>query len=329
MHGREGGAEARRPPISFEIRPVGTDVDAAIRLAGQAVRANPWALTQAEEITARIAERIRSGGFLGGLLAEEGRCVGFVSWSRRGTLGLSVELLYLTPGSASAEGYGLALAEVERSVAPLVFVSGPLPGISADEERRTMDHLGLRPFGRSEMVRTGIGAPPAGPLPSGVTLRPVGAADEEALARLHMAAYSGRFDRYLFLETEDEAADARQLVGDLFRGRWGEPSTAGSIGAVVDGELRGAVLSVKRGPGALIADVMVDPAAQGKGIGRAVLAAAVEGLDRAGERPAVLNVTEGNAHAQRLYERLGFVRSLGPSTEWYNPRRVPSPPEEG
>ena len=192
-----------------------------------------------------------------------------------------------------------------------------------------MERRGLRPFGRSEMQRVGKAPPAADPLPPGARLRAIGPEDEGELVRLHGAAYRGRFDRYLFLESTDEAEDARALVRDVFGGRWGALSTAGSLGLEADGQLRAAVLSVRRSEGTLIADVMVDPAAQGRGLGRAVLTAVLAALDRAGESPAVLNVTEGNVRAQRLYAHLGFERSLGPSREWYNPRIVPFPPDAG
>ncbi len=87
----------------------------------------------------------------------------------------------------------------------------------------------------------------------------------------------------------------------------------------------GAVLSVRTSAGVLIADVMVDPDSQGRGLGRAMLLASLRALRAAGDHAVYLNVTEGNHAAVRLYERVGFVRSLGPTHDWYNGHRVPVP----
>lgn len=314
-------------PPRFEVRSADTDLDAAVRLADAAVRAHPWAQLRAEEISARIAQRLREKAQPAALLLVDGTPDGFATWSQRGPIGLSIELVYAAPAVASVDSYEAILSGISRQFLPPMFVPGSVAGLTAEEESRLMERRGMRPFGRSEMQRVG-GAPPdsAGAVP-GTRSRPVGPADEAELVRLHAAAYRGRFDRYLFLESTDEAEDSLALVRDLFGGRWGEFSAAGSVGVERDGRLLGAVLSVRHGGGTLIADVMVDPAVQGQGIGRSVLTATLAALDRAGESPAILNVTEGNARAQRLYAHLGFVRTLGPSREWYDPRIVPFPPD--
>jgi ribosomal protein S18 acetylase RimI-like enzyme len=51
----------------------------------------------------------------------------------------------------------------------------------------------------------------------------------------------------------------------------------------------------------------VDPDAQGRGIGRALMADALETLAARGWRHAVLWVLADNAHARRFYERGGWV----------------------
>lgn len=313
----------------YVVRPAADDVEAAVRLADAAVRAHPWAQQHADEISGRLAARLRSGEQSGAVLYVQGSPKGFATWTVRGPLGLSVELLYIEPQVATVAGYDAFLTAVTRSFQPIVFLQGAIAGLGVPEEDRLMSDRGLRPYGRSEMTRRTSGPLAIPPLPSGARLRPVGPADERALVRLHGAAYRGRFDRYLFLESAEEAEDAAALVRDLFGGRWGTFSEAGSRGLDLDGYLVGAVLSVRRGEGTLIADVAVDPAAQGHGIGRIILTASLQGLEAAGESPVFLNVTEGNARAQRLYEHLGFERSLGPSREWYDPRLVPFPPDAG
>jgi ribosomal protein S18 acetylase RimI-like enzyme len=71
---------------------------------------------------------------------------------------------------------------------------------------------------------------------------------------------------------------------------------------------------------------MVDPEFQGSGVGRRLLTTTLRSLRGAGEPRIYLNVTEGNEPALRLYRRLGFVRSLGPTRDWYNALRIPFAP---
>lgn len=52
----------------------------------------------------------------------------------------------------------------------------------------------------------------------------------------------------------------------------------------------------------------VAPEAQGRGVGRALIAAALERAHAAGLARVLIHVTEDNAHAEDLYVRLGFAR---------------------
>ncbi len=260
------------------------------------------------------------------LFTVEGRPVGFVSWTRRGPLGLFVSILYLEGPEAVPSTYRALFLALERDRAPVAFVAGPLAGLARDAELRLMTGLGFARFGRSEM-RFAFGTQVPEPrVPPGASLRTLGREDLESLVRLHAAAYRGRFDRYLFLEEEDEERDSEKALESIFAGRWGEVLAAGSWGLAIGGRLEGATLASRRPAGALILDVMVDPRRQGQGLGRAVLRAALRGLTAAGERSIHLNVTEGNERALGLYTSLGFSRSIGPSEDWYHPRRVPVAP---
>lgn len=57
----------------------------------------------------------------------------------------------------------------------------------------------------------------------------------------------------------------------------------------------------------LVGGLGVDPAAQGRGVGRALVEAAVGEARARGARKLALRVLGGNATARRLYERCGFV----------------------
>ena len=65
-----------------------------------------------------------------------------------------------------------------------------------------------------------------------------------------------------------------------------------------------------RGPAGALYDIIVDPAFRGRGIGRALLDAALAELKRRGAPRAVLSTAQGNDTAQRLFERAGFRRTM-------------------
>jgi mycothiol synthase len=64
----------------------------------------------------------------------------------------------------------------------------------------------------------------------------------------------------------------------------------------------------------------VDPAYRGRGLGRAVLVAALDYVTRRGIRDVELLVDSSNTPAQRLYESLGFIREG--VILWYEKRLV-------
>lgn len=309
--------------VSDEVVPVASDIEAAVRLGRAALSGRPWAgdrgLAAAEELEAGVRRDDRPGA----LYRVDGQPRGILLWNPLGSVGVRAWLAYLEPEVASIDAYARFLAEVRRRFGPIAFVPGEVPGLRPGEEERLMTGLGFASFGRSEMRRRDDSVRPRPELPPGGTLRRVGEHDTQALAQLHRAAYHGTIDRYLFLEEEDELADARRMMGDLFSGRWGPVEPAGSVGIELDGRLVAAVLAVRRRDGVLIADVMVDPSVQGRGLGRAVLLGSLEGLARAGATPVFLAVTESNDRAKRLYASVGFERTLGPEVAWYDPARIP------
>ena len=64
-------------------------------------------------------------------------------------------------------------------------------------------------------------------------------------------------------------------------------------------------------------NIGVDPAAQGRGVGRLLLDALLALADKNGG-PVLLDVREGNGPAIRLYERAGF-RKIGERKRYYMP----------
>lgn len=310
--------------MTLAIVPFPVDLAASLELAEDALRARLASGEQLSELFPPMASAIRSGRANGGLLRSDGNTEGIVAWVSAGPLGVALRLLHLTPPYARAERYAAALELAERVGGPVAFAPGPLAGLSVEEESKFMRGRGFASYGRSEMVLAPETPVAAHPVPPGVEVRPLRPSDEPLLARLHERAYENHLDRYLALEELDPTRDADRQLRDYFAGRYGTVLTPGSSVATIAGRPVGAAISTHYEPAnrALIIDVMTEPARQGIGLGRAVLSDAIRALRERGDASIVLNVTEGNLAAFRLYSRLGFVRTMGPTHEWYDARRI-------
>lgn len=310
--------------MTLSVVPFPVDLRASLELAEEALRARLAPGERLSELLPPMANAIRTGRANGGLLRSEGATEGIVSWDSAGPLGVALRLLHLKTPYACAERYAAALDVAARVGGPVAFAPGPLAGLTAAEESALMRGRGFAPYGRSEMALAPGTPVAASSTPPGVEVRPLRADDEASLARLHERAYQDHLDRFLALEDLDPVRDANRQLRDYFTGRYGAILSPGSSVASVDGRIVAAAIathypSTER---ALVIDVMTDPLHRGTGLGRAVLSAAVRALRERGETSIVLNVTEGNLAAVRLYSRLGFARSLGPTHEWYDARRI-------
>jgi ribosomal protein S18 acetylase RimI-like enzyme len=321
-----------RPGPSLRLAELSTDVPASVDLTQAAVRAafaRSGDLTDAEARVASLTERIRSGTLREGRLCYRGSApVGLILWESGHPGGIVLHLLYLRPGTGNPETYGEALRLLAAEVAPPVFAPGGLVGLSDAEEEVLMRSSGFERFARSEMRWPPDAPLPTAAAPKGVRLRPVGESDRAVVAGLHREAFAGTFDQYLYLTDLDPARDSDRAVGEMMGGHWGEFLGWASSIAENDRGAVGASLVVRSSHGPLLISVMVVPAAQGRGVGRALVGANLAALRARGERDIVLNVTEGNARAVRLYQKLGFVRSLGPEEAWYSRAAVPVAPGE-
>jgi ribosomal protein S18 acetylase RimI-like enzyme len=309
--------------VTLSLVPFALDQPTSLAFAAAALRVRLVPGEELDVLLPPLESAIRSARASGGLLRSEGRARGLVHWEPAGPLGVALRLLYLSDGDATAASYREALDLTERAAGPIAFIAGPLAGLSEDEESEFLRGRGYAPYGRSEMTLPPAAVVPLPSGPEGTEVRAVRPGDEPLLARLHENAYRRHLDRFLALEDTDPARDADRQVRDYFTGRWGELLSPGSSVVLLDQRMVAAALTVRRTHHALILDVMADPSRQGKGFGRAALTHALRALREAGQTKIVLNVTEGNERAIRLYSSLGFVRSIGPSSEWYDARRMP------
>ena len=151
--------------------------------------------------------------------------------------------------------------------------------------------------------------------PGTIVVRPAGIADAEGIARVRIASWRGAYrgivpdavlDGYdLAAETATwrdrlrDQAVVKVSVADLVEPR----ASPRLVGYVTEGPARGDDVA---GLGEIWA-VYVDPEAQGRGVGRALMDAAVRGLAGRGYDEAMLWVFEANAAARGFYERMGWA----------------------
>jgi ribosomal protein S18 acetylase RimI-like enzyme len=83
-----------------------------------------------------------------------------------------------------------------------------------------------------------------------------------------------------------------------------------------------------RGPAAVLHDLVVDPAHRGRGVGRLLLDATLSHLKSRGAPRVVLSTAERNESAQRLFEHMGFRRTMVEMTrELSGPPPTDQPPD--
>jgi GNAT superfamily N-acetyltransferase len=317
-------------PSLVDLQPLSVDVPASFDLSREALvaafsRSGP--ASDAEPRIASVAARIRSGEMEEGRLCRLGGIpAGVAFWESGHPSGITVQTLYLRPAVARPPIYSAFLTELERQAGRAVFLPGGLVGLSESEEAALMLARGVDRFERSEMRWPTGKEPPPIRVPEGVQIRPVRAEDEPTVAALHRAAFVGTFDFYMYLTDPDPVADSTRSVHEMMGGQFGE--FLGWASAIAEDGTRplGASLAVRAPYGPLLISVMVDRPAQGAGIGRALVGGNLHALVGRGEKVVALNVTEGNLPAVRLYEHLGFVRSIGPEHSWYSRAAIPVAP---
>lgn len=131
--------------------------------------------------------------------------------------------------------------------------------------------------------------------------------------------------------TPDDAADVARLLHD-FNTEFGEPTpgvailaeraermlAAGELTVLLAGEGPDGIAQLRLGPsiwsdapGAYLEELYVAPPRRGRGIGRALLSAAMDTAREAGADHIDLNTAETDTAARALYESAGFTNREG------------------
>jgi GNAT superfamily N-acetyltransferase len=137
---------------------------------------------------------------------------------------------------------------------------------------------------------------------SPVSIRRAGPADLDAAARL--------FTGYLrFYEKATPEADARVFIGERLAKQDSVFYLAESQGEALGfTQLYPAFASLSLAPSWILNDLYVEPAARGRGVGEALMDAARTLALSNGAAELMLQTARTNATAQRLYEKLGWIR---------------------
>ncbi|HYW25922.1 MAG TPA: GNAT family N-acetyltransferase [Terriglobales bacterium] len=190
----------------------------------------------------------------------------------------------------------------------------PHRSTTSPEEAAALQEAGARLVRHAHDMVLALPARGAQPrIPDGITLR-TGIAPVPAMVRVRLLAYPPGHPDAGF--SGRSAADHEQDLTELLSGRLvgSVLEDASAVTTDAAGAVAGAVVVTRIGPepwgwagGPWVADVMVVPAWQGRGLGRALLLHAITRCSAAGEARIGLTVTDGNP-AERLYAALGFQR---------------------
>lgn len=128
-------------------------------------------------------------------------------------------------------------------------------------------------------------------------------ADSEELGRLMHAAYHGSID--------DEGETPEQFIAEAratLEGKWGEYVQDASFLIVSEGRALSVTVVTMWKSEPLLAYSVTDPAYQGRGMGSYLIRRTMNALEARGLPHLDLGVTVGNAAAEHLYRKLGFVK---------------------
>jgi ribosomal protein S18 acetylase RimI-like enzyme len=277
-----------------------------------------WDYAASSELITSCLEEKRLSGYA---LVKEGRICGYSFFFYEDDKAL-IGNLFVDP----ADGLGLDQAHMLLTHVLETILATPgirrvetqLPHYSFEDLNPNFLARHFRGFARRFMAASlapwdaGPGRPPARmphPLPAGFVTVPWERKHDRDAARLLWQTYRNHVDAEINDQYGSEAGSER-LVDNIVRHRGcGEQLPKASRVTLHEPsrKLAGvlAITSVRAGT-AHVPQVAVAPEFQGLGLGTAMMEPAFRDLACRGFREVTLTVTEANAGAVRLYERLGF-----------------------
>jgi mycothiol synthase len=228
-------------------------------------------------------------------------------------------LVYMTQGSVHPDfrrrGLGRAILHYNRDRLLEIAAGSPDDGPREFGAWATQGEIGGRALLESEgyravrfgfaMRRPSLDDLPVAPLPDGLEIRPVSEADHRAIFDADNEAFR---DHWGHRESTEE--DFRWIFGQpnlntrLWRVAWDGDEVAGTVLTFVS-PAENAELGVSRG---WLERISVRRPWRRRGLAKALIVSALEGLRDAGMSEAMLGVDAENlSGALRLYESLGFV----------------------
>jgi len=220
-------------------------------------------------------------------------------------------------GPAEISGFSMDPTNAGETAAALLRAvdllrAGGATTITAHFEDRyepAFESLGFRcVFARMRMEAPTKRAPPA----EGLTLQPPEEVEVLGLTKFLIGVYDGHVEQAFGMHTGTEE-EWRGYVGGLFKGDSGQYMPDASYVSLEGDRIIGAILVTHWMGTPLVAELGVASDRRGKGIGRALLQAAMNRLAGRDEPRIALYVTLGNDPAIALYRSLAFVQVGGQS----------------
>lgn len=145
------------------------------------------------------------------------------------------------------------------------------------------------------------------PLLAGFECKSIEESDAESLGRLMDISYQGTIDHEG--ETLEQCV---QEMKDTIQGKYGPFIQEASFSVTYNGQPVSAILMTEWKGKPLVAYTMTDKGFLGKGLAKYLLGRAISTLENSKWTEVFLVVTEGNTPAEKLYEKVGFVKA-GPA----------------